>query len=477
MIGCASCASKTQQHFASWRDAVSPGRRPSTTRLPAADASARTTGGDATTFFAATAAPTRTASSLPSAHAGAITATAGCAHTATIRPTAGARRTDDARKHSAHNASHTAGTAATVDGHGLRPQCTNTDAHLRTHSLTTWTTGGNTYFQFTTNATSIPVTSSLSAATTSTTITYSATVWPTTTSNNTRNVHTTCTLFTTSTGHASISNNRPHSSTTYDPNLQHPTTCASHNYFRTTQLSQTHQQQPHNPSNATSTYHFHTTPPQQHIPHDGLPPTTTPPATQPTTQHPYPYMGQLQQHPPQPGPSQAPTVGPINTHAATDSGNQAANLCNVAHDATEAARIVIAAVRIIVADAAADPPAPADHLDLAPNATDADTAPQQQPFFPRSRHGSRRNTPLPSPPPASRSPSRPSVVLQPEWLAPPPHHGRQRSRDGIPPAPNTPTNLPMYVQNSCPPARPYQQLNDLAWFLMTRRMQKTLWRS
>ena len=37
MIGCASClcASKTQQHFASWRDAVSPRHRPSTTGLRA----------------------------------------------------------------------------------------------------------------------------------------------------------------------------------------------------------------------------------------------------------------------------------------------------------------------------------------------------------------------------------------------------------------------------------------------------------
>ena len=52
-----------------------------------------------------------------------------------------------------------------------------------------------------------------------------------TTTNNTRNVHTPCTLFTTSTSHAAISTNRPHPSTTYDPNLRHPTTCASHSYF------------------------------------------------------------------------------------------------------------------------------------------------------------------------------------------------------------------------------------------------------
>ena len=59
MIGCASClcASNTQQHFASWRDAVSPKHRPSTKGLranTAADASAWTTGDyDATTTHAA----------------------------------------------------------------------------------------------------------------------------------------------------------------------------------------------------------------------------------------------------------------------------------------------------------------------------------------------------------------------------------------------------------------------------------------
>ena len=74
MIGCASClcASRTQQHFASWRDAVSPRHRPSTTGLranTAAVASAWTTGDDdAATTHAATAAFTWTTSALPSTH-------------------------------------------------------------------------------------------------------------------------------------------------------------------------------------------------------------------------------------------------------------------------------------------------------------------------------------------------------------------------------------------------------------------------
>ena len=61
MTGCASClcASKTQQHVASWREAFSPGHYPSAARLratTAADASAWATGGhDATTICAATA--------------------------------------------------------------------------------------------------------------------------------------------------------------------------------------------------------------------------------------------------------------------------------------------------------------------------------------------------------------------------------------------------------------------------------------
>ena len=55
------------------------------------------------------------------------------------------------------------------------------------------------------------------------------------------------------------------------------------------------------------------------------PPATTTPATPPLMQHPCPHMAQTQQQPPQPGPSQAPTVGPTNTHGTTrpgDSGNQ-----------------------------------------------------------------------------------------------------------------------------------------------------------
>ena len=134
MTGCASClcASKTQQHVASWREAFSPGHYPSAARLratTAADASAWATGGhDATTICAATAASARTTSSLPSAHAGAATASAGIAYTVIIWLTTGTRRTHDARKHSTHYASHTASTAATADGSdNLRRQHTNTD--------------------------------------------------------------------------------------------------------------------------------------------------------------------------------------------------------------------------------------------------------------------------------------------------------------------------------------------------------------
>ena len=140
-----------------------------------------TGGHDATTICAATAAPTRTTSSLPSAHAGAITASAGIAYTVIIWLTTGTRRTHDARKHSTHYASHTTSTAATADGSdNLRPQHTNTDTQLHAYlaTATTRTTGSNTYPQFAVKAASIHATFSISTASTDTTPTYSTTFWP-----------------------------------------------------------------------------------------------------------------------------------------------------------------------------------------------------------------------------------------------------------------------------------------------------------
>ena len=128
-------------------------------------------------------------------------------------------------------------------------------------------------------------------------------------------------------------------------------------------------------------------------------------ATQPPTQPPHPHMGQPQQQPSQPGPSQAHTVASVNTHATADSDNQAreplqrrtrrhrSHKSRSHHRRRRHSRST---------SSRRSSRSPSQRRGRRHTRREHHSSSPSSPRSPRSRHGSRRNTPPPSPPPASR---------------------------------------------------------------------------
>ena len=284
-------------------------------------------------------------SSLPSAHAGAITASAGIAYTVIIRLATGTRRTHDTRKHSTHYASHTASTAATADGSdNLRAQHTNTDTQLLAYSLHRHHSDHRRQHILSNLQPTLPASPSpfhYQPQPPITTTTYSTTVWP-------------FALQPSGTSPSLIHHFHHH-------HQQHPQCTHNlhtfHHIHRPCSPPHNHlflilhhlPSQPTTPHNMCLTqlpprrrrFRQHTS--NSHTIHPAQPQHTIfmplrpnnishkmgsyrlPPPQSRSHLHNLhtPHMGQPQQQPSQPDPSQAPTVASVNTHATADSGNQA----------------------------------------------------------------------------------------------------------------------------------------------------------